>query len=195
MNTMTTRVGFPEAERARAAAIYYEGFRRKFAPIMGEDGRGTAVLRAALNPECAISALSEGRLLGIAGLHREGKAMIDIQPENMTRAFGIVGGWLRLLPMLIFARAPKSDELLLDGIAVATDARGMGVGTQLLKAVGQFATDHQYSRIVLDVVDTNPRARHLYEREGFTAMDTHHFPYLRGMFGFSAVTRMVKQVG
>jgi hypothetical protein len=44
------------------------------------------------------------------------------------------------------------------------------------------------------VVDTNPRARKLYEREGYVAVRTEATPYLRRMMGFGAVTTMERRL-
>ena len=64
-----------------------------------------------------------------------------------------------------------------------------GVGTQLLTAVASFGREQGYRAICLDVVDTNPGARRLYERAGFAPTITRSYPFLRP-FGFTAVTTM-----
>ena len=46
----------------------------------------------------------------------------------------------------------------------------------------------------LEVVDTNPRARALYEREGYVAVRTERTPYLRRAMGFGEVTTMERRV-
>ena len=50
------------------------------------------------------------------------------------------------------------------------------------------------SRVRLDVIDTNPRARALYERNGFQAIETDEFGPFEHLFGFSSATRMEKQL-
>jgi len=46
----------------------------------------------------------------------------------------------------------------------------------------------------LDVVDTNPRAHALYEREGFAVTKIERTPYLQKLMGFSSSREMVAQV-
>ena len=46
-------------------------------------------------------------------------------------------------------------------------ARGMGIGTLLVKEVEDFAKQQNITKLYLEVVDTNPLARKLYERIGF----------------------------
>jgi len=93
-----------------------------------------------------------------------------------------------------YERQPQESELLMDGIAVEQDMRGKGIGTKLLDELKQYARENGYSRIRLDVIDTNPAARHLYERQGFIPTRTEQFGYLRRLLGFGASTTMVFQV-
>lgn len=81
----------------------------------------------------------------------------------------------------------------MDGIAVAPDVRGRGVGGLLIEEVAAVAAEQDCREIRLDVIDTNPRARALYERRGFTAVRTEHTPYLRRLL-FGAVTTMHRPV-
>jgi ribosomal protein S18 acetylase RimI-like enzyme len=82
----------------------------------------------------------------------------------------------------------------MDGIAVAPDVRGRGVGSLLIEEVAAVAAEQHCREIRLDVIDTNPRARALYERRGFTAVRTERTPYLRRLLGFGAVTTMHRPV-
>jgi ribosomal protein S18 acetylase RimI-like enzyme len=77
---------------------------------------------------------------------------------------------------------------------VAADARGRGIGTAPLTAAVALARQQGFGQLRLDVVDTNPRARALYERLGFVALRTQRTPFLRRWLGFGAVTRMEKRL-
>lgn len=50
--------------------------------------------------------------------------------------------------------------------------RGRGVGTALIDTLCREAARRGYQAIRLEVIDANPRARALYEREGFIATRT-----------------------
>ena len=73
--------------------------------------------------------------------------------------------------------------------------RGRGIGTQLFERLRAYASEHGYASIRLDVIDTNPGARRLYERLGFEATKTERFGYLRWLLGFGAATTMVLHLG
>jgi len=91
----------------------------------------------------------------------------------------------------LFERSPRQGELLMDGITVSADYRGQGVGTQLFDALVDYAKENGYQAIRLDVIDTNPHARRLYDRLGFVAERTNNFEVLRPLLGFGAATTMV----
>lgn len=63
--------------------------------------------------------------------------------------------------------APYDDDAGLFAMWVAPEARGMGVGHALVKAVVQWAAQLGYTRIFLDVGDSNQAAIALYTRHGF----------------------------
>ena len=77
---------------------------------------------------------------------------------------------------------------MMDGIVVDPQMRGNGIGTRLLSEITTFATSDEHATIRLDVIDTNPAARRLYERK------TEHFGYLRWLLGFGASTKLVRDV-
>ncbi|WP_166417276.1 GNAT family N-acetyltransferase [Cochlodiniinecator piscidefendens] len=72
----------------------------------------------------------------------------------------------------VLERPLDPDILLMDGIFVSPKARDMGIGTALLSAMKEKAAQLHYSSVRLDVIDINPRARGLYERQGFKASTT-----------------------
>jgi ribosomal protein S18 acetylase RimI-like enzyme len=104
---------------------------------------------------------------------------------------GVAAGLRAAVVFSLYARHPQAAEMLMDGIAVSPNMRGNGVGTRLLDELKQFAGDNGYTRIRLDVVDTNPSARRLYERQGFVPVRTERFGWLRGFLGFGSSTTMV----
>ncbi|MGI9514462.1 MAG: GNAT family N-acetyltransferase [Anderseniella sp.] len=76
-----------------------------------------------------------------------------------------------------------------------THASGRGVGTTLLHAVERHAEACGLKRIRLDVIDTNPRARTRYERQGFVKRTIHSLGPFAPVFGFSHAAEMTKSVG
>lgn len=186
--------GLPEQHRTKAARLYYSAFRQKLHPIFRNEARGLAVLEESLNGEKALVAIRDGDLVGIAGFNDKTGSLVDIRPATMVEMFGWVGGWVRLFALMLFTRHSDDQILLMDGIVVDPAQRGGGIGSQLLDAMIDYAQSRGYDQVRLDVVDTNPRARQLYERKGFVAVDETKYPVLKRIFGFSASTTMLRKV-
>lgn len=185
------------AEHARAAVeLYYEAFCAKLSGLLGPDARALAFLENVLNRDHAISAVSEdaGHLLGIAGYKTAQGAMIDGDLRDLLKHYGVFGGLWRAPVLAIVERPIEPKRLLMDGIAVVPEARGLGVGSALLDAIAEEALRREKSEIRLDVIDRNARARALYERKGYIAGNTEHLGPLRHVFGFEHATTMIKPV-
>lgn len=61
----------------------------------------------------------------------------------------------------------QPGEFMAANLAVYPQARGKGVGKQLLRALEQRAREQGMERLVLDVLPENQGARELYQRLGF----------------------------
>lgn len=180
---------------ADAAALLLEAFEAKLAPLAGRGAVGQRVVAASLNPARFLTAMADGRLVGLCGVRWRGSRRgLSTPIRALAREFG----WLRALPrwaaLSMGHRAVPRRTLYVDHLAVAADARGRGIGTALLTAAVALARQQGFGQLRLDVVDTNPRARALYERLGFVALRTQRTPFLRRWLGFGAVTRMEKRM-
>jgi ribosomal protein S18 acetylase RimI-like enzyme len=189
------RLGLPEALRRDAAELYYEAFRQKLEPLMDSAGHGIAILQAGFDPRYGIAALQEQKLVGVAGIQYGGHHFLNFKRSAFVQEFGWTRGLFKLALIQFASRPHRRGQLLMDGIVVASSMRGQGVGTRLLVAVTDYARQNGFRSVRLDVVDTNPRARRLYERMGFVPTKTRTYPFLRDMLGFSAVTTMIRKVG
>ncbi|MFE3636493.1 GNAT family N-acetyltransferase [Streptomyces sp. NPDC059168] len=188
------RRGVPEGGEERVAALYWEAFGRKIAPALNPPGKGRAFIATHLHRDRSVTALAAGRVVGVAGYRLDGRALTGGGVKDVLSAYGSCRGLPRLVLLALLERTPAAGELVMDGIAVDAAHRGRGIGSLLLREVAAVAADHGCRRVRLDVVDTNPRARALYERHGFTAHRTERTPWLRGLMGFGAVTTMHRPV-
>lgn len=188
--------GVRPEHRALAARGYWQAFARKLRYPLGPEARALAFLDRVIDPRHAISAISdEGQLLGVAGFKDPDGAFVG----GGLRDLAAIYGWGRALtrfPLLaLLERECAPGTLLMDGIFVEPPARGRGIGRALLQAIERHAVGRGLRRVRLDVVDTNPRARALYEREGFHPQSEVGIGVLSRMFGFSRVTTMIRPVG
>lgn len=183
--------GFPDAARAQIAVLYDAAFGAKLGIAIPDAKLRLQILAEAFDPSHAFVAISGTQILGVAGFKsRHSSLTAGISSSMLRKRLGVFG-WLRALSILaLFERELGPDQLLMDGLCVAPEARGSGIGSQLLDRLKQFGAEEGYRTIRLDVIDTNPGARRLYERLGFAPRTSTHFAYLRWLLGFSAATTM-----
>ncbi|MFI9770333.1 GNAT family N-acetyltransferase [Streptomyces sp. NPDC052415] len=191
---VTLRRSIPAGAERRAAELYWDAFGRKLGPALNPPDKAVPFIAAHLNADRAVCALLGGRLVGLAGYQLDGRSLTGGSAAAVLRTYGHLRGLHRLALLALFERSADPGQLVMDGIAVDTAMRGCGVGSLLLEEVAAVAAEQNCREIRLDVIDTNPRARHLYERRGFTAVRTERTPYLRKLLGFGAVTTMRRPV-
>ncbi|MEO1638040.1 MAG: GNAT family N-acetyltransferase [Pseudomonadota bacterium] len=188
-------VGIPRENRDEAAALYWEAFGEKLGFVLGPKYRALAFITSVLRHDHGICAFGDdGRLLGVAGFKTVHGAMVGGDFHDLRRVYGWVGAAIRILLLAALERDVENDRFLMDGLFVAPEARGKGVGTALLDAIAEEARRRGFSQVRLDVVDTNPRAKALYKYEGFQEVKTESIGILRHIFQFGAATTMVRDV-
>lgn len=184
--------GLRREHRDPAVDLFWEAFREKLAPVMKPEVRALSFLRTAVDPSHAISAISDqGELLGIAGFKTARGGFVGGGMRQLCGVYGLFGGLWRGLILSALDRPVESGSLLMDGIFVSEKARGQGVGTLLLDAIKRKARELGSTNVRLDVIDSNPRARALYLRQGFVAVETSETGLFRHIFGFRSSTRMI----
>lgn len=187
--------GLPKGKEAEAAALYWQAFGGKLGKLLGPSKRAIHFFTQTVHPPSVIAAIAaDGRLLGIAAVKLDGKGFSNSGLAPLFRHYGIGTVW-RLIPLLMLERSPPADTLQMDGICVDANARGMGVGSALLDAVSLCACQNGLQKVTLDVIDTNPRAKVLYQRKGFVAVSQETTSVLKPLLGFNFATRMVKDAG
>lgn len=189
----TIAKGFPASQRSRAAALYWEAFGGKLGTVLGPEDRALRFIAETLRPDhCFTAADAQGRLLGIAGFKSPEGAFVGGSPDGMKAVYGRVGAAWRGAVLWMLSHEVDNHRFLVDGIAVTRDARGNGIGSALLAALCDEGRARGYDTIRLEVIDSNWRARALYERQGFMPLRTENMGLLRHVFGFASATTMVR---
>lgn len=180
----------------QAAQLYWQAFGGKLGKVLAPEDKALALIEKVINPACAMCVVSDdGELLGVAGFKTlEDGGFIEGIFKDMREVYGLPTAIWRAIFLSLLYRKAERGTFQLDGIFVRDTARGMGVGGTLLAAVDEETQRRGLQRIKLDVIDTNPRARALYERKGFVATKVTHLGPLKYVFGFNSATTMVKHV-
>ena len=190
---MRIQNGIPLGANAQAAALYWEAFGEKLGIAMGPTDKALAFINRVIDPTHAISATDDtGALVGVVGFKTSKGALVGGNYSDLTAIYGHIGGLWRAGLLAMLDRDVENERFLMDGIFVATAARGQGVGTALLRAIMDEGRKRGYPSLRLDVIDKNPRAKALYERHGFKPVGTTYLGPLKHVFKFQSKTTMVK---
>lgn len=65
---------------------------------------------------------------------------------------------------------PEPADAYLGLIQLAEDSRGQGLGTAFLRQIEKLARERGAKRLLVAVLNENPRGRAFWEREGFVAL-------------------------
>ena len=193
--THTLQLGLPPDQRAAAARLYWQAFGSKLGLVMGPELKALRFLQRVIRADHVIVALdAQGQLLGLAGFKTPAGSFAGGGMADLRAEYGWFGSLWRGALLQLLSRDIDNVRFLLDGICVDPSARGLGLGTALLAAIDDEAWARGYRQVRLDVIDSNHRARALYERLGFVAIKTDHIGPLRLVFGFSASITMVRDL-
>lgn len=190
-DAISIKLGVPGPLYSQAARLYCQALREKLSPFLGPVERSSRFLALSLVPDRAFVALRDDEVVGIAGFKLSNKGLFEPSVGQFMREYR-VSAPLRILGLALLERQEYPDCLLMDGIAVREGERGKGIGTRLLSAIQDHARLLRKTSVRLDVIDTNPGARRLYERLGFRAEKTASIGLFRSLFPFRSSTTMRK---
>lgn len=174
------------------ASRYDEAFKGKFKWAIGSQLKRVRLWSQIIDPKHIIGIFREEQLLGI---------LLYSTPNNSGwKNDGIIRRIWALLPLreaikilFIFGLLEKGlpkNLLYIEAIAVSDVARGMGIGTQLLKVAESVARDSGFEGLQLRVIQENYRARLLYEREGFQITGNENTGLIYPLVGFKSAHKM-----
>lgn len=185
--------GWPLEQAQNVAELYEQAFGMKFARAIPNQAARVAVLSQCFVPNFSFAAMKNGKVVGLAGFQTQAGALTQgMGVKQLIDSLGTIKGIWACAILALFERKAAPNELVMDGIAVDSAIRGQGIGSQLLNAILDYAQAHGFESVRLDVIDSNPRARKLYQAKGFVATKEERFPHLKWLVGFSGATTMVK---
>jgi ribosomal protein S18 acetylase RimI-like enzyme len=192
--TLAIRHGLPHDRRRAAAELYWQAFGGKLGRVLGPDAAALIYLERVFREDHVLVALEDGQLVGLAGFKTAAGSFAGGTPDDLRAVYGRSGALWRSTLLRLLGRDVDNARFLMDGVCVARDARGRGIGSRLVEAICTEARHRGYAEVRLDVVDSNWRAKALYERLGFVVAGEERIGALRHIFGFHSATIMVKRL-
>lgn len=184
--------GLPPDSSAKIAAMYFDIFSRKLGSVLGRRA-AVAMIADHINTDRIIVAPDGKEIVGIAALKYNGTGFFAPDHRGFLKHYGPLVGRVRAGLWASVQTNPRSNQLLLDGLGVQAHLRSRGIGTALLEAVNQRARELGKTEVILEVVDTNPRAKALYERFGYqTVLTTRRWMFR--LAGFSSAQLMLRRL-
>ncbi len=190
---MEIRQGIGEEFRDQAADVYWAAFEDKLGNVLGPKILGVAFFRRVMVSHQAFIAFEGDKLLGIIGFDIGEGGVVGGGFTDLFATYGIGAFWRGSL-LMSFTRIPKLKALMVDGIAVREEYRSQGIGSALLARVEDYAREHQCDEIILEVINTNPRARTLYARRGYEVTGRRNILFFSRLFHFQSAIQMTKKL-
>jgi len=175
-----------EEQLNQAMNIFYSAFKQKIRHLIKSREKAVAVYKNSINKDRVFYALIENDVVGIAGLHYENKNFIDIKYSNLRKHFNPLRSFFIYWIYKIVSPKVKEDAVRIDSIAEKEQFRSAGIGTELINKVLEFAKNKAFKEVILEVVNTNPKAKKLYERMGFKEKKHVRYYLLTRPAGFSS---------
>ena len=187
-----------DEHKDKVARLYFQAFQLKFSHLWlftKDEEKAAIVLKDSIPYREGLYALSNNEVLGFVGLEKGNGYYTHLSFQGFKEAFGLLGAMWRYAAYWIFRLfhpMHKNDVVHIDPIVVSDEARGMGIGTKLIEAVFEQAKRMRKKKVVLEVVDTNPMAKKLYEKLGFRVVKAEKLSFFTKDAGFEKVYHMEK---
>jgi len=182
-----------ESQKDEILEIIYNAFKKKISNLElkpKSKEQGIRIIRKSANYDQGLYLIYKSKIIGGVGMNFRDKRFYYFVWKVLKEEFGFFGALWRSIVQKFSVDKLKDTDLYIGSIAVAEDYRGKGFGTLLLNAVNDFARKNGFETIILDVVDTNPRAYELYKRFGFKIIKKRKFGFITRSAGFYFTYKM-----
>lgn len=189
-----------DIQKREVASLYYKAFPKKFHALWiftKTETQAVAILYKSLRYKKGIYVLKEDKVLGFIGLEKGDGYFAPLDYASFREAFHMPGASWRYLAYGIyrlFHGKTEADAIHIDPIVVSQQARGKGIGSRLLETTFRYGKALGKNKVILEVVDTNPMAKKLYERLGFRVVKEENISCLSRRTGFNKVYHMIKDL-
>lgn len=175
-----------EKNKIIISQILYESFEMKFKPLFKKISvsQSIQIIKRCLAKTSGLLAKEANKIIAVAILSSIDRPSLIIK-KDIKKKIGLISYYFF---KQIFYSETFSDNttIKIEFLAVKKGIRGKGVGSIMLSEIIKYSRKNGFKRILLDVVDTNPRAKMLYTRIGFKTIKKHYSGIFTKPFDFSS---------
>lgn len=135
---------------------------------------------------------SEDEIKGLLLFYAPKNLDKKLENQAFTKVFStreLIVIWFKSLFLKSMNDKSEIDGIYIQNISVDSSSRGEGIGTKLMNYVEEYSIKQFIHSLWLDVAFDNPKAKKLYERQGFIEMSRHKI-----MFSNNGFYRMKKTI-
>ena len=194
--TVKLQWGVPEALHLIVATLIYDSFETKFRYTLCPRKKGISFIADSIQGEYGLVAIQESKVVGIGGARTDQGELLQIRFSTWIRTYHIQAIRSFFIGFPFWHERHISGTLTLTSLSVKEEARGQGIGTKIIKEFIHYGSANGFHTLNLEVVNSNPRAKALYDRLGFTTQKYTSIPRPWSFFlGFTGVYEMVYSLG
>jgi ribosomal protein S18 acetylase RimI-like enzyme len=191
----SSQIELSDSLKSSLADIYFQAFGRKVTALIRPERIAREIIIKSLNYDMALYAFDVSKnLVGFLGFHTDSREFTSYRYRNFREYFNALNAFIKWVILRFSMPRIQKNDIRIDSIAIETSCRGQGIGTALIENFSDFARTNNFKKIYLEVVDTNPEAKKLYNRLGFNTKKRVRYYFFTRRAGFSAEDIMVKEI-
>ncbi len=193
---VTIARGLNDALVEDALRVSYDAFSKKFRIGFRDADDFVRLFVDSVDTTICLSATAGGRLMGILTFQTKGREFYHLKPMAVFTRFSPPRAVRVMFNLLLLGLddGVGDDEFVVDSLAVDRSARGMGVGTELMRNAEEMALSMRKRMMSLSVIGDNEGAIRLYERLGYEKTRTWRGFFVKLASGSIEVHRMEKRL-
>lgn len=172
--------------------ILMSAFDKKLLYVIENEEKLKALLKQYINFENAFYCYHDNQIAGVLGFETKDKKFDNIKLRNLISDIGILKTIKTIFVYAPFSLKLNDNEIKIVAIAVDKNKRGLGIGTKILNDFYDYSKKENYKKVFLEVIDTNPKAKKLYEEHNFKDSKFIKANFINKNAGFSGVHVMEK---
>jgi ribosomal protein S18 acetylase RimI-like enzyme len=159
---------------------------------LGPRHKGIAFIAASLQSEFGLVAFHQGKFVGVAGAKTDKGELFQVRFITWIRTYHIHALQSFFIGFPFWYERHEPGVLTLASLSIKEPFRGLGIGTKIVKEFIRYGSAEGFRTLKVEVINSNLRAKALYERLGFKKRKYTSIPRPWSFFlGFTGVYELV----